>query len=226
LAGEEGGLTLTALSRLLKRPTGQTRTLLRRLMEVDLVTQQGNLYDFRDPGMKLWAAYYYQGLELPAVPRKEILDQLVAEVSQRYQRISSELGHARESQIRESMRHFAGQVVDGSLFGLEGAFTLPRFTSVTPYQSPEIELDALAENNELWVVEVKWRNEPASRKEVETFRKKADTVLQNRRPRLWFVSKAGFRESAMRFAREKGILFSSQTDLQALAERVGMRFDK
>ena len=52
---------------------GQTRTLLRRLMEVDLIVQQGALYDFRYPVMKLWAAYYYQGLELPAVPRQQIL---------------------------------------------------------------------------------------------------------------------------------------------------------
>lgn len=129
LAAEDGWLTLTALARRLKRSTGQTRTLLRRLMEVDLITQQGDLYDFRDPVMKLWAAYSYQGLELPAVPRQQVLDpstssgrrQLVAEVSQRYQRISSELGLARESQVRELITAFAGHEVPGELFGQSGS---------------------------------------------------------------------------------------------------------
>jgi len=34
------------------------------------------MFLFRDPVMKLWAVYYYQVLELPAVPRHQILDQL------------------------------------------------------------------------------------------------------------------------------------------------------
>jgi len=224
LAAQEGGLTLTALARRLKRPTGQTRTLLRRLMEVDLIAQQGALYDFRDPVMKLWAAYYYQGLELPAVPRQHILDQFVAEVSQRYQRISSELGLARESQVRELMRHFAGQVVDGRLLGLEGTFRLPTFTSVAPHQERGLEIDIVAQDDEQWLVEIKWRNEPAARKELEAFWKKAAKVQGDQPSRLWFVSKSGFRDSALRFARERGMLLSSQTDLQTLAERLSVRF--
>lgn len=224
LAAEEAGLTLTALARRLKRPTGQTRTLLRRLMEVDLVTQQGTLYDFRDPVMKLWAAYYYQGLELPAVPRQQILDQLVAEVSQRYQRISSELGLARESQVRELMRHFASQVVNGRLLGVTGSFRLPTFSSVGPHQEGDLEIDAVAENGERWAVEIKWRNEPATGKELEAFCDKAQKLGEAQPSWLWFVSRAGFRDSALRFAREKGILFSSQTDLQVLAEHLGVGF--
>lgn len=224
LAAEEGGLTLTALARRLKRPTGQTRILLRRLMEVDLIAQQGALYDFRDPVMKLWAAYDYQGLELPAVSRQQTLEQLVAEVSQRYQRISSELGLARESQVRELMRYFAGQVVDGRLLGLEGPFRLPAFASVSPYQEKGLEIDVVAEDGERWIVEIKWRNEPVTRKEVEAFREKAGKLQSERPCRLWLVSKSGFRDSALRFVREKGLLFSSQADLQALANHLGVRF--
>jgi len=226
LAAEDGGLTLSALARRLKRSTGQTRTLLCRLMEVDLIVQEGALYDFRDPVMKLWAAYYYQGLELPVVPRQQILAQLVAEVSQRYQRISSELGLAQESQVRELMRHFAGQQVDGSLFGLEGALTLPHFASVAPYETPDVELDAVADNGERWAVEIKWRNEPATRKELEAFWQKARTIGLEHPLRLWFIARAGFRDSALRFGREQGILLSSQLDLQALARRLGVRFGK
>ncbi|PKO20517.1 MAG: hypothetical protein CVU38_19715 [Chloroflexi bacterium HGW-Chloroflexi-1] len=226
LAAEEGGLTLTNLAGRLRRPTGQTRVLLQRLTEVDLVAQQGALYDYRDPVMKLWAACYYQGLEMPAVPRQQILDQLVAEISQRYQRVSSELGLARESQVRELMRCFAGQVVSGSLLGLPGEISLPTFRSVTAYDWHGIEIDVLAENGESWAVEIKWQNEPATRKDLEAFWAKVGQLPQERPWRLWFIARAGFRDSAIRFAREKGMAFNSQQDLQTLAELLGVRFAK
>jgi hypothetical protein len=231
LAAAEGGLTLTDLAGRLRRPTGQTRVLLQRLIEVDLVAQGGALYDYRDPVMKLWAAYYYQGLELPTVPRQQILDQLVTEISQRYQRVSSELGLARESQVRELMRSFAGQVVSGSLLGLPGAINLPAFRSVTAYDQQGIEIDVLAEkceaslwDGESWAVEVKWQNEPATRKDLEAFAAKIGRLPPSPARRLWFIARAGFRDSAIRYAREKGMAFSSQQDLQTLAELLGVRF--
>lgn len=229
LAAEEGGLTLTALARRLRRSTGQTRTLLRRLMEVDLIVQQGDLYDFQDPIMKLWAAYYYQGLELPAVPRQQVLEQLVAEVSQRYQRISGELGLARESQVRELMAAFQGQQVPGELFGQTGAFRLPTFQRVAPHQAPDgqVELDAIATGDATWVVEIKWHNQPTRRADLQRFLTKVQAVraaLPESPPILWFIARAGFREAALRFARQKGILVSTERDLQVLAEQLGVRF--
>lgn len=226
LAAEEGGLTLSDLAGRLRRPTGQTRVLLHRLIEVDLIVQQGALYDYRDPVMKLWAAYYYQGLELPAVPRQQILDQLVAEISQRYQRVSQELGLARESQVRELMRSFDGRVVDGALLGLAGQVSLPRFGSVAAYERQGIEIDVLAEDGEQWAVEIKWQNEPATRKDMAAFWDKIQRLPQQQPHRLWFIARAGFRDSALRFAREKGMAFSSQKDLQTLAEQLGVRFAK
>ncbi len=226
LAAEEGGLTLTELANRLRRPTGQTRVLLQRLIEVDLVAQSGALYDYRDPVMKLWAAYYYQGLELPTAPRQQILDQLVAEISQRYQRVSSELGLARESQVRELMRSFAGQQVSGSLLGLPGAVVLPAFRAMAAYDQQGVEIDVLAENGESWAVEVKWQNEPATRKDLEAFVAKAGRLPPGPARRLWFIARAGFRDSAIRYARERGVAFSSQQDLQTLAEFLGVRFAK
>ena len=226
LAAEEGGLTLTELASRLRRPTSQTRVLLQRLLEVDLVAQQGARYDYRDPVMKIWAAYYYQGLELPAVPRQQILDQMVAEISQRYQRVSSELGLARESQVRELMRSFAGQVVPGSLLGLPGEISLPAMQLVAGYEQGGIEIDVLAEGDESWAVEIKWQNEPATRKDLETFWAKCGRLPKGRPQRLWFIARTGFRDSALRYARENGMAFSSQQDLQRLAERLGVRFAK
>jgi hypothetical protein len=43
---------------------------------------------------------------------------------------------------------------------------------------------------------------------------------------VWFIARAGFRDSAIRYAREQRIAFSSQPDLQTLAELLGVRFVK
>ena len=231
LASEEGGMTLTGMARRIKRGTAQTRTQLSRLIKVDLIVQKGSLYDFRDPVMKLWAAYYYQGLELPAVPRQRILDQLVAEASQRYQRISSELGLARESQVRELMSAFRGQTVDGALFGGSKALRLPTFRKVTAVQIGRSgpELDAVAEGDQLWVAEIKWRNQPVRRSDLESFLAKvrnAEDELPASPDALWMVSQGGFRDAALRFARQKNILVSSGQDLQILAQKLSLRFSK
>ncbi|MBI2863705.1 MAG: restriction endonuclease [Chloroflexi bacterium] len=176
--------------------------------------------------MKIWAAYYYQDIELSTVPRQQVMDQLVAEISQRYQLVSAELGVARESQIREVLRYFAGQEVSEKLFGRQGTRRLPTFHSVESCEENGVELDAVADNDERWVVEVKWRNEPATRKDLEALVDKARNLAGRRPTVLWFIARAGFRESALRFARQRDLAASSQQDVQALAEIVGLRLGK
>lgn len=224
-------LTLTELSRRLKRATGVTRNLLNRLLEVDLVVQREGAFDLRDPVLKIWLAYFYAGVELLAVPRQEILEQLVADISERFQRISSQLGLAKESQVREIMGAFAGQKVSGKWFGQSGALQLPTFQQVAPYRSldGQVELDAVASGDTLWVVEVKWKNQPTSRADLERFLAKvrrAEADLPGDPGVFWFIAKAGFKDSALRFAQQKNILLSTQHDLQQLAEQLGVRFGK
>ena len=99
LARETEGLTLTRLARAVKRPTGAIRQVLNWLIEVDLVHQRADkTYIFRDPVLQLWVAYYYTGLELTGMPRQKVLDQLVAELMEKYQRAATELGVAKERQ--------------------------------------------------------------------------------------------------------------------------------
>jgi len=231
LAQSPTPLTLAELSHRLKRSTGVTRNLLNRLMEVDLVVQQDDAFDLRDPVLKIWLAYFHAGVELLAIPKREILEQLVADIGERFRRVSSELGLAKESQVRELLRAFAGQQVPGELFGQSAPLRLPTFIQVASYQSSDgqVELDAIASGDALWVVEIKWKNQPASRADIERFLKKirqAQPDLPGHPDALWFISKAGFKDSALRFARQKRILLSTQEDLQRLAEILKMRFGK
>ncbi|HDN78972.1 MAG TPA: hypothetical protein ENG33_00735, partial [Chloroflexi bacterium] len=156
---EEEGLSLSEVARRIAKSPSATRGYLRWLMEVDLVVEEGKLYFYRDPVLRYWVAHMSKGVELyPPWPRREGLRHLVEELETKYRRLSSELGLAKESEVRELLRRFNGQVVDGALLGVEGSIKLPYFRQVAPYRSPDgkVEIDALAENGERWAVEIKW----------------------------------------------------------------------
>jgi hypothetical protein len=219
LAGEPEGLTLTEVARALKRPTGAIRQVLNWLIEVDLVQQQADkTYLFRDPVLQLWVAYYYSGLELTGMPRQRVLDQLVAELMEKYQRATTELGLAKESQVRELLQHFSGQEVEGDWLGLSGKVQLPAFDRVGPYRSPDgqVEVDALAEGNERWVVEIKWRGKLVGRKELEKLL--ATARILTARP--WAISRAGFTPEASALAHQEGIMCSGQAEIEQLAKAI------
>ena len=138
------------------------------------MAQADGAYDLPDPVPKIWLAYFHAGVELLTVPRREILEGLAADMAQRYQRPSSELGLAEESQVRELLAAFDDRQAPARLFGLTGdagAVRLPVFTRVAAYQSQDgqIELDAVAEGSAPWLVEVKWRNRPVSRADLAAF---------------------------------------------------------
>ncbi len=216
LAGSPEGLSLTEVARALKRPTGAIRQVLNWLMEVDLVQRQADkTYLFRDPVLQLWVAYYYAGLELTGMPRQKVLDQLVAELMDRYQRATTELGMAKESQVRELLHHFSGEEVDGNLLGLPGKVRLPTFDRVAPYRSGDgqVELDALAEGDERWAVEIKWRGRLTGVKELQ----KLLTAARSVAARPWAISRAGFTPEAQAFARENGIMTSGEAEIRQLA---------
>ncbi|HNS51836.1 MAG TPA: restriction endonuclease [Anaerolineae bacterium] len=216
LAGRAEGFTLTEVARTLKRPTGAIRQVLNWLMEVDLVYQQADkTYLFRDPVLQLWVAYYYAGLELSGMPRQKVLDQLVAELMEKYQRATTELGIAKESQVREMLHHFTGQEVDGDLLGLPGRVALPTFHSVASYRSDDgqVEIDALAEGDERWAVGIKWRGRLAGVRELQKLLAAAESVAA----RPWAISRTGFTPEARAFAREEGIMTSGEAEIDQLA---------
>jgi hypothetical protein len=219
LSAEPEGMTLTEVAQALKRSTGAIRQVLNWLMEVDLVCQRvDKVYVFRDPVVQLWAAYYYAGLELAGMPRQAVLDRLVAELVEKYQRATTELGIAKESQVRELLQDFSGQRVDGALLGVGGKVRLPSFQKVAPFRSKDgqLKVDALAEGDERWVIEIKWRAKLVGMKELERLLRAADGLAA----RPWAISKAGFTPEAEAFARQQGIMLSGQDEIEELARLV------
>ena len=142
----------------------------------------------------------------------------MADLAERFARASTQLGRAKESEVRELLRKLSGLTVPGIYLGQTMAIQVPAFTSIEPYRSPDgqIEIDALAENGELWAVEVKWRRKRVGRSDLEQLLAAA-TGLQ---ARPWCISQAGFTPEAQSFAAENGILTSNAENLAALAKMI------
>jgi len=157
-----------------------------------------------------------RGIETDGFPNTDDLRRLVADLAERFARASTQLGRAKESEVRELLRKLAGRTVPGAYLGQTDPIPVPAFTRIEPYRSPDgqTEIDALAENGERWAVEVKWRQKRVGRSELEQLLAAA-TGLQ---ARAWCVSQAGFTPDALTFAAENDVLISNVEDLAALAK--------
>ena len=225
LAQQPGGMSLTEIAERLKRPTGAIRQILNWLVDVDLIEQrEDKMYLYRDAVLQVWVAYYYAGLQLTGLPNQKVLSNLVSELMERYERVANELGSVKESQVRELLQQFDGQIVDGTWFGVSGEFQLPVFERVKPYISPngQIEIDALAEGSACWAVEVKWRGRLSGRKELEKLAASVNWLIsESRSPQAWFISRAGFTPDALEFAQKVGILVSDGQAVEHLIKYLG-----
>jgi hypothetical protein len=66
-------LRLTELSHLIYRSGPVTKSLLERLIEVDLITRTDNTFDFSNPVLKLWCRLYFSSIEFSEVPDEKSL---------------------------------------------------------------------------------------------------------------------------------------------------------
>ena len=165
---------------------------------------------------------------MDAFPRREDLAGLVSDLEERFQRAASELGRAKEAEVRELMRCFAGQVVPAALFGMVGEqtgdLTLPVVRSAEGYRSPDgqVELDALAElapdatrpQGGHWAVSIKWRSKRAGRKELEQLAHHAANLGATG----WMIARDGFTPEALSYAHRAGLFTSSGEDLAQLTQ--------
>jgi hypothetical protein len=116
------------------------------------------------------------------------------------------------------MRHFNGQVIPAEVFHSQDEVKLPVFQGVRDETSTDgqIELDAIGEGLERWVVEVKWRNKRTGIKELE----KLHNHALERNARAWFVSRSGFSSDAIQYAHENDILITDKNGLEVLRKRI------
>jgi Predicted ATPase (AAA+ superfamily) len=218
ILAQEEGLSASEVARQLRVTSGSASDYLRWLCEVDLVVENDKAYYFRDQVLRFWVGNVIKGIEISLTAEPMDLKGLIHRLDHQFQRVSEELGDAKESSVRELMRHFNGQSVSAEAFHTQDEVILPVFQEVKDEVSPDgqIELDAIGEGQERWVVEVKWRNKRAGSKELEKLLKHA----QERKARAWFVSRSGFSADAIQYAFENGILITDKDGLEILRKQI------
>lgn len=129
ILAEEDGLTLTqAASRLHRRPSS-VQDYLRWLIDVDLLVIREQRYFYRDTVLHYWVAYTSRGIETDGFPNTDALRRLVADLAERFARASTQLGRAKESEVRELLRKLAGRTAPGAYLGQTDPIPVPAFTA-------------------------------------------------------------------------------------------------
>ena len=69
-------LRLTEIARLIYRSGPVTKSLLERLIEVDLIEKSGNTFDFANPVLKQWCRIFFEGIEFNEIPDEKTLEDI------------------------------------------------------------------------------------------------------------------------------------------------------
>ena len=219
LLAQEEGQTTAELARKLRVSHQTTGEYLRSLLNVDLIVERKKKYYYVDSVLRYWVANVGQGIDIEYLPSEELLGELIPQLVEQIQRTSSELGTAKESEIRELLRALSNKEVPGKLLGTsEPAIQFPCFEDVIQYRSKDgqIEVDCLANTDHgNWAVEVKWRTKVIGVEEVQKFQNKCKKIAQY----LWFVSKSGFTQNAQHYCKEQRIYFTDEAALRELKNK-------
>ena len=219
-------------------PPEQVRRVLKNLEQADLVERQiGSLYPIydriTDPILASYIEREYQ-ISFGGQTLDAFLQSRLQQLRQRMGSAAKLIGEAAELYARHLLMSFAGQEVDTTaIFNLDaGPMRLPKFKKVEHrtgliIDGEAIEFDLLAEGEEIWLVEVRYRKEAVRLKDVEEFVGKVSKLEEWQLPlgagkRLWFSSRSGFDAQASRRLRELKILHSDRVGFNALCRAVGI----
>ena len=173
------GLNQSQVARKLKVTQGAMRTYLNSLMNVDIIFERDNKYFFKDKILQYWLCYREYGIEISEFPKEKIINALVNELEEKYLRASTELGKAKEYELKDK---------------LEKQFEL----KLSNYLKDNIEFDLVGlKENTHHIFEIKWRNKPVDYKDIKNFLDKIKkSEFKDKNKKLFFISKSGFTKQA------------------------------
>ena len=182
----EGPDNLSGISAFIGKPTGEVSNYMKGLLRTDLVTKEGDTYTLTDPLMGAWIKNRdrYPG-EMPLIDIS-VRDKVFADLLERYSRVSTELGKAKEVELREKLE---------SIYEIK----------LRPYSTPDgqIEFDLIGEKDRIHIFEIKWRNRPLDIGVIKRFLSKVDrSIFSAQKPYLHIISKGGFDTKALKEAKK------------------------
>jgi DNA-binding Lrp family transcriptional regulator len=216
-------------------PPEQVRRVLKNLEQADLIARQTGAYYYNitDPILAAYIEREYQ-TDIMGQPLASFLQSQLGNWRKRLGSAARLLGEAAELYTRHLLTSFAGQEIEAAaIFNLApGNLKLPRFKKVEHrtglvIEGEAVEFDLLAEGEETWLVEVKYRQTPVRLNDVEKFLEKLSKMEGWPTPlrpgkRIWFFSRHGFDAQASARLRELAILHSDIAGFNALCRAVGI----
>jgi len=212
----------TGIARKIYMDTAVVGVYLNRLLHTDLVYKKGSEYFFKDSVLRCWMLYTFEGVVLDDYPGHGILEELIGQYRERFEKAATESGLGFEAKVRELLRLFDGQKVTISNTKVE----LPSVVSAEPWICGEMEVDALVRGSSNWLVECKYRGRQMTVKDLKKMLDKKRQVEETEGiciDHLWAISKEGFKLNAVDLAREKGVFISDVDELDRLARELGFR---
>jgi len=188
---EHQGWTLSEIARNLKRPSGEVSNYMKVLLKTDLLIRDGNNYYFRDPLLAFWLKNTYLGIDDTELEKESVRRDLITELTEKYLKVSSELGKAKEYEFK---------ILLEEKFGVQ----LKRYVS----SDGQIEFDLLGENDSVYhIFEVKWRNKPTGHSDVKKFLTTVKkSKFSGKTVKLYVVSKSDFTIQAKKIAKDNQVI--------------------
>jgi len=197
IIADKEGLTLTNISESIKKPTGQVSNYLKSLLRTDIVFEEGKKYYFRDPLFRFWIAKTQLGKDIVIERDKMSLEDYVSDLKEKYLRVSTELGRAKESE---------------AAYILEKRFGMP----LTRYLKGNIEFDLVGKRDGIThIFEIKWRTKPAGYSDINKFIDKVRaSEYANDDAKLFILSRTGLTEKAEKLALKNKIQVLEPTTIE------------
>jgi len=174
--------TLAAIARHIKKPTGEISNYLKALLRTDLIFRKDSTYHIRNPLFAFWVNNKYLGLGTELTSGKAA-EHLLANLEEKYQRVSTELGIAKEFEIK---------------YKLEALYNI----KLEKYLKDNIEFDLVGtDGNTAYIFEIKWRNKKTSYKDIDNLIQKINSSeFRTQKKQVIFISRSGYTKSALEFA--------------------------
>lgn len=235
LAAREG-MTRTALARSVRRANGafQVHRIVGELVDIDILADRDGGFWFVDPILPIWIALDRERRDPAATfANPEARLKVIAVYDERLRALQEAMGSLFESRVHNVLRQFRGQTVSGRPFGRSERMTLPRVDDVRGVTIPDpagrfsgapgsVEIDAVATDDEVWLVEAKHRAGGVTPAMVDRFSRICAFYVQHGGAvgRRWYVSRTGFRTAARVKCELEGILYSTSRDLNQIEKEL------
>jgi len=180
---------ITDIAQKIYRERSEIKIALGQLEKVDLVSSENKLYSIKDKVLRFWLKNYFGNINVELDLDNIVLKNLVEEFKEKYLQVSRELGLIKELELKSLIE----KIKNKEIVIADKRYVIPNFKNIDELKTRKTQVDLVAENDEKWAFELKWRNEIIGLDEVQKFIQKVDA------DKYVVVSKSGFTREALEF---------------------------